>query len=101
MKIFVGERGAGNTTVLVQQASKFGYPIICPYYANKEYLTKLAKKLDIICPLIFTYNEIKNGCLKGHNFDAICVSDFDWILSDFLKENGFNGRIDCISASLD
>ena len=101
MKFIIGERGSGVTTDILLEASKFDRPIIVPMEFNKHHIKNECARLGIVCPDIYTFDQVKTGILRGKNPEVIHISDVDAWINWTLKEYGFNGKIGTVSASLD
>lgn len=101
MKFIIGSRGSGVTTDLLLEASKFDRPIIVPTEAMKRHIKEECVRLNIRCPDLYNFGQVKLGVLKNQNIDVVYISDVNLILSLILKEYGFFGRIATVSASLE
>lgn len=101
MKFIIGSRGSGATTNVLLEASQFDRPIIVPTEANKRHIKNECLRLGIICPDVYTFEQVKMGVFRGQNPSIIHISDVNAYLEWSLKEYGFNGKIGTVSASLE
>ena len=101
MKFIIGSRGSGVTTDILLEASQFDRPIIVPTEANKRHIKDECLRLGIICPDIYTFNQVKMGVFRGQKPQLVHISDVNTWLEWTLKEYGFMGKIDTVGASLE
>ena len=101
MKFIIGNRGSGVTTDILLEASKFDRPIIVPNEIYKQHIKDECVRLNISCPDIYTFAQIKAGIFKGQRPKIIHISDVNTFLKFVLKDYGFNGKIGTVSASLE
>lgn len=101
MKFIIGGRGSGVTTDILLEASKFDRPIIVPNEPYKRHIVDECVRLNIPCPDIYTFSQIKAGIFRGQKPEIIHISDANTFLNFVLKDYGFNGKIGTVSASLE
>lgn len=101
MKFIIGSRGSGVTTDILLEASQFDRPIIVPTEANKRHIKNKCLRLGIICPDVYTFDQVKMGVFRGQKSQIVHISDVNAWLEWTLKEYGFMGKIGTVSISLD
>lgn len=101
MKFILGERGSGVTTDLVLEATKFGGVIICPSFAQANYVVGMSERMGVENIYVLSIQDvIQNNALSRYPDAKIFVSDVKYVLGELLKEHGATGNIETVSASL-
>lgn len=101
MKFIIGSRGSGVTTDILLEASQFDRPIIVPTEANKRHIKDECLRLGIICPDVYTFDQVKMGVFRGQRTGIVHISDVNAYLEWSLREYGLYGRVGTVSASLE
>ena len=101
MKFILGDRGSGVTTDLVLEAAKFGGVIICPTFAQAQYVIGMANRMSVDNVYAISIQDvIDNNALTHYPNAKIFISDIKYVLWPLLKEYGATGDIETVSASL-
>ncbi len=101
MKFIIGSRGSGVTTDVILEASQFDRPIIVPNEIYKRHIKDECVRLNISCPDIYTFTQIKAGIFKGQRTEIIYIADVNTFHKFILTDYGFNGKIGTVCASLE
>ena len=126
MKVLIGGRGSGVTTDLIQEAIRFGTPILC---RNKRVMAQMIIKeiekmykreteidgyimlgtdfnisvgIDKVEKIrLIDYSDLTKDRLRGKRFNRIIVSDFEYFFKNLLSEHMSFNEISTIGDSIE
>lgn len=105
MKIITGERGAGITTSLILEASKFGGTIITISKGQTKWIKEKADNLGVEPPKAISITKIiddmESGVEPNYGTDKIYLDNANLVIDYLLKAVGVHGKLAGLGVNFD
>lgn len=105
MKIIAGERGAGITTSLILEVSKFGGTIITVSPRQAEWIKDKAKNLGVEPPnaisIMKIIDDMENGVEPNYDVDNVYLDNASLVIGYLLKAVGVHGKLVGLGVNFD